>query len=402
MRRREFIYALNAGIAASVVSKTALARVFEGRPDASRMHAELAYHTIQSVAFDDVRLQYPRFVGKNARLDVHGFGPRIGICIITTDKGAKGWASLRGGRGEAQQLVPELIGKKLSDVFNVNAGITDDRYLPFDIALHDLAGVALNKPVYALLGRDQPFTTKYYSGMIYFDDLEPAHAPGGIDKVLANCRYDYEYGYRQFKLKIGRGHRWMSLKDGLARDIEVTKAVAQAFPDCEILVDGNNGFTVNEFTAYLEGIGNTPLFWIEEPFHETVEDYRKLREWMAKANVKSLLAEGEADPDPALLDTLMKQKLMDVHISDIEGLGFTNWRKLMPSLIQYGVQASPHAWGSLLKTFYTAHMTGGLGNTVTIEGVTSTSDDVDLSGYVIKDGKLIPPNAPGFGLKLLR
>jgi len=402
MRRREFIYALNAGIAASVVSKTALAGVFEGRPDASRMQAELAYHTIQSVAFDDVRLQYPRFVGKNARLDVHGFGPRIGICVITTDKGAKGWASLRGGRGEAQQLVPELIGKKLSDVFNVNAGITDDRYLPFDIALHDLAGVALNKPVYALLGRDQPFTTKYYSGMIYFDDLEPAHAPGGIDKVLANCRYDYEYGYRQFKLKIGRGHRWMSLKDGLARDIEVTKAVAQAFPDCEILVDGNNGFTVNEFTAYLEGIGNTPLFWIEEPFHETVEDYRKLREWMAKANVKSLLAEGEADPDPALLDTLMQQKLMDVHISDIESLGFTNWRKLMPSLIQYGVQASPHAWGSLLKTFYTAHMTGGLGNTVTIEGVTSTSDDVDLSGYVIKDGKLIPPNAPGFGLKLLR
>lgn len=402
MRRREFIYALNAGIAASVVSKTALAGVFGGRPDASRMQAELDYHTIQSVAFDDVRLQYPRFVGKNARLDVHGFGPRIGICIITTDKGAKGWASLRGGRGEAQRLVPELIGKKVSDVFNVHAGITDDRYLPFDIALHDLAGVVLNKPVYALLGRDQPFTTKYYSGMIYFDDLEPAHAPGGIDKVLANCRYDYEYGYRQFKLKIGRGHRWMSLKDGLARDIEVTKAVAQAFPDCEILVDGNNGFTVNEFTAYLEGIGNTRLFWIEEPFHETVEDYRKLREWMAKANVKSLLAEGEADPDPALLDTLMQQKLMDVHISDIEGLGFTNWRKLMPSLIQYGVQASPHAWGSLLKTFYTAHMAGGLGNTVTIEGVTSTSDDVDLSGYVIKDGKLIPPNAPGFGLKLLR
>jgi len=402
MRRREFIYTLNAGVAARLLSKTAIGGVFQGGAGVGRMQEELAYHKIQSVTFDDVRMQYPRFVGKNARLDVHGFGPRLVICTITTDKGAKGWASLRGGRNEAQRLVPELVGKKLSDVFKVNVGITDDRYLPFDIALHDLAGVALNKPVYALLGRDQPFTTKYYSGMIYFDDLEPAHAPGGIDKVLANCRYDYDYGYRQFKLKIGRGHRWMAQKEGLARDIEVTKAVAKAFPDCEILVDGNNGFTVNEFTAYLEGIGNTPLFWIEEPFHETVEDYRKLREWMAKANVKSLLAEGEADPDPALLDTLMQQKLMDVHISDIEGLGFTNWRKLMPSLIQYGVQASPHAWGSLLKSFYTAHMAGGLGNTVTIEGVTSTSDDVDLSRYVIKDGNLIPPDAPGFGLELLR
>lgn len=402
MRRREFIYRLNAGAAAAVLSQTAFGSVFGGGPRASRMQDELAYHTIQSVTFDDVRMQYPRFVGKNARLDVHGYGPRIGICTITTDKGARGWASLRGGRDHAQRLVPELVGKKISDVFHVNVGITDDRYLPFDIALHDLAGVALNKPVYALLGREKPFTTKYYSGMIYFDDLEPSHAPGGIEKVLANCRYDYEYGYRQFKLKIGRGHRWMAQNEGLARDIEVTRRVAEAFPDCEILVDGNNGFTVNEFTAYLEGIGNTPLFWIEEPFHETIADYRKLRDWMAKANVRSLLAEGEADPDPVLLDELMQQKLMDVHISDIEGLGFTNWRKLMPKLVQYGVQASPHAWGSLLKTYYTAHMAGGLGNTVTIEGVTSTSDDIDLSGYTIKDGNLIPPTAPGFGLELLR
>lgn len=393
---------LNAGVAASALSKTTFAGVFRSRSGVSQMQEELAYHTIRSVAFGDVRMQYPRFVGKNARLDVHGFGPRLGICTITTDKGAKGWASLRGSRDSAQRIVPELVGKKLSDVFHVGVGITDDRYLPFDIALHDLAGMALNKPVYVLLGRNEPYTTKYYSGMIYFDDLEPAHAPGGIDKVLSNCRYDYEYGYRQFKLKIGRGHRWMAQKEGLARDIEVTKQVAAAFPDCDILVDGNNGFTVSEFTEYLEGIGDTPLFWIEEPFHETVEDYRKLREWMAGANVQSLLAEGEADPDPALLDELMQQKLMDVHISDIEGLGFTNWRKLMPTLTQYGVQASPHAWGSLLKTYYTAHMAGGLGNTVTIEGVTSTSDDVDLSRYTIKDGKLIPPDAPGFGLELLR
>jgi len=393
---------LNAGVAASVLSKSAFGGVFRNGPGASRMQEELAYHTIQSVAFGDVRMQYPRFVGKNARLDVHGYGPRIGICTITTDKGATGWASLRGGRGDAERLTSQLVGKKLSEVFHVDAGITDDRYMPFDIALHDLAGVALNKPVYALLGRDTPFTTKYYSGMIYFDDLEPAHAPGGIDKVLANCRYDYDYGYRQFKLKIGRGHRWMSKKEGLARDIEVTKRVAEAFPDCEILVDGNNGFTVSEFTEYLEGIGNTQLFWIEEPFHETVADYRKLRDWMGENNVKSLLAEGEADPDPALLEELMQQKLMDVHISDIEGLGFTNWRKLMPKLVQYGVQSSPHAWGSLLKTFYTAQMAGGLGNTVTIEGVTSTSEDVDLSGYTIRDGKLVPPDAPGFGLALLR
>lgn len=91
-----------------------------------------------------------------------------------------------------------------------------------------------------------------------------------------------------------------------------------------------------------------------------------------------------------------------MHITDIEGLGFTNWRQLMPELKQWGVQASPHAWGSLLKTYYTAHLAGGLGNTVTIEGVTSTSDDVDFSGYTIKNGLLIPPPEAGFGMTLLK
>src|SRR5690606_26241597 len=98
MRRREFIYMLNAGVAAGLLSKTAFGGVFRGRPGASQMQEELAYHTIQSITFGDVRMQYPRFVGKNARLDVHGFGPRIGVCTITTDKGAKGWASLRASR----------------------------------------------------------------------------------------------------------------------------------------------------------------------------------------------------------------------------------------------------------------------------------------------------------------
>ncbi|MNR19065.1 hypothetical protein D3C85_1358300 [compost metagenome] len=178
--------------------------------------------------------------------------------------------------------------------------------------------------------------------------------------------------------------------------------MAQAFPDCGILVDGNNGFTVDQFTQYLKGIPSVNLFWIEEPFHETVADYQKLRNYIKAAGIRTLLADGEADPNPALLKELFEKKLLDVHLTDIEGLGFTNWRRLMPELEKVGAQASPHAWGSLLKSYYTAHLAGGLANTVTIEGVTSTSDDVDLSGYKIQDGKLIPPSTAGFGMPLLK
>jgi L-alanine-DL-glutamate epimerase-like enolase superfamily enzyme len=403
MKRRDFISALNISLASSMlISSKSYGTDILSTLDLPYQEKDLALHKIDSVVFSRVKLNYPRLVGKNAKLDLHGYGPDLDICVLRTDQGAMGWASLRGSKQNAEKLITELIGKKVSDLFSTKTGTLSEKNIPFDIALHDLAGVILQKPVYELLGKKDPFITKYYSGMIYFDDLEPKDKPAGIDRILEECQFDYGVGYRQFKLKIGRGHKWMHASEGLKRDIEVTKAVASAFPDCEILVDGNNGFTSDDFIKYLQAIAGIKLFWIEEPFHETVEDNQTLRQFVKAEKLNTLLADGEADPDQAFLKKLFEQKLLDVQLTDIEGLGFTNWRKMMPELVKTGTSASPHAWGSLLKTNYTAHLAGGLGNTVTIEGVTSSSEDVDLTAYTVKDGKLIPPMLPGFGMQLLK
>jgi L-alanine-DL-glutamate epimerase-like enolase superfamily enzyme len=69
-------------------------------------------------------------------------------------------------------------------------------------------------------------------------------------------------------------------------------------------------------------------------------------------------------------------------------------------MIEFGMLASPHAWGSFNKTIYTAHFAGGYGNTCTIEGVTCTSEHVDFGNYEIKNGLLIPPTGNGWGMKL--
>lgn len=401
MKRNHFLKALGIGaLSSTLLHRNAYGREFFEKIGNS--DTELSEHVIEKIQFSNVKLQYPRLVGKNARLDLHGYGPQVDICIIYTNRGAMGWGSLRGSRSDAEKTVDRLIGNSVSDLFTTERGIGDPTLIAFDIALHDLAGVILQKPVYALLGKAEPIITDCYSGMIYFDDLEPTDKPGGIDTILKECQYDYDLGYRQFKLKIGRGHKWMPFQEGLVRDIEVTKQVAQAFPDCGILVDGNNGFSVDQFIQYLEGIAGISLFWIEEPFHETIAQYEKLRGYVKEQRLDVLLADGEANADQQFLNELINRKLLDVHLTDIEELGFTNWRNLIPKLQKTNTHASPHAWGSLLKTHYIAHLAGGLGNVVTIEGVTSTSDDVDLSGYKLKNGKLIPPSSPGFGMKLLK
>ncbi|MGA0556846.1 enolase C-terminal domain-like protein [Larkinella sp. VNQ87] len=404
MKRRNFLRRMTEGTASTALLSAPLYSqathwLLSGAPT-----GELANHKIADIRYTQVQLKWPRFVGKNARRDIHGYGPNVSVCVLTTDQGAKGWG-MHGRRQD--ESVAYLKGKRISDVFLPSAGVTDPKALPFDVPLHDLAGVILNKPVYELMGRKMPITTKCYSGMIYFEELEPKEGPvktvaNGMDKIVEACAQDYKMGYRQFKLKIGRGNIWMPRDEGLKRDIEVTKLVAKSFPDVEILVDGNDGFTVDGIIDYLKGIGDIPLFWVEEPFAETIADYRKLRDWLKTSSVKTLLADGEANPDQQLLRELEEQKLIDVHLTDIIGYGFTPWRTLMPELKKRGIQSSPHAFGELLKSYYCTHLTGALGNTVTIEGVPATCEDVDFGNYKIENGRFIPSSAPGFGMKLLK
>ena len=45
----------------------------------------------------------------------------------------------------------------------------------------------------------------------------------------------------------------------------------------DLLVDANNSYTVQDTMTFLEGIKGIPLYWMEEPFQEQVDDGKKLR-----------------------------------------------------------------------------------------------------------------------------
>jgi L-alanine-DL-glutamate epimerase-like enolase superfamily enzyme len=340
--------------------------------------------------------EYPRTVGKNARLGIHGDGPTSPIAIARTDQGAAGWGLLRG----KQHAFDDIIGRTLTDLFDPDVGVTARDAKPLDFALHDLAGVVRDQPIYQMLGVAGEDTVALYDGSIYMDDLDPDSSPRGIDVVLSNCADDYDLGHRAFKLKIGRGHMWMSPTEGLQRDIDVTLAVHDSFPDCRLLVDANNGYAPADFIDYLNGVRECELYWIEEPFHETREDLSMLRDHLRNNRPQTLIADGEADPEVPFLLDLANEQLLDVLIMDIVSFGFTPWRQLMPRLREIGVAASPHTWGVPVNSLYTAQLAAGVGNIEIVEGVFGATVGVDSSGYRLEEGKLHLPDLPGFGLSL--
>jgi L-alanine-DL-glutamate epimerase-like enolase superfamily enzyme len=371
----------------------------------------LSEHRIQRIETRTLQDRYPRLVGRNARLGHHGTGGRYQIRILTTDEGAKGWGMSHG----PDEQVQKFVGAKVSDLFDVVEGTNEDALL-LDIPLHDLAGSILGLPIFAILRAKGPRKLPIYSGAIYFDDLDPENKPRGIAGVLASCQQDYEAGYRAFKLKIGRGFKWMPKEEGIKRDIEVTRAVREKFPNCLILVDANDGYTCEDMMRYLSDVADCDLFWIEEPFPENKNDLMMLKEHMAKVGCKALIADGETRTERSSkwwryggysqrhienLFALAEAKLVDVFVLDLGIVGFTNWRHIMPELEQAGVKASPHTWGWIPRPCYVAQLAAGVGNVIIIEGIPGKTEGVDYSAYKFVDGKIIVPDLPGFGLKLI-
>lgn len=358
----------------------------------------LSSHVITAVEAATIASHYPRPVGRNSFRGSHGSGDDNQVVLLRTNHGASGWGLPLPGLSTPDQF----IGRNVAELIDPDRGVLEPDALPLDYALHDLAGHILDLPVWALLGARGDVTTPCYSGAIYFDDLDPESSPRGLEVIEENLASDYAQGYRAFKLKLGRGYRWMPHADGLRRDIEVTQLARSLYPKADIMVDPNDGYTMTAMADYLEAVAACGLFWIEEPFQERREDFRHLRELLEANGSSALIADGEYDPDLDKVLSFAADKLLDVALMDVVGFGLTAWRRLMPELRALGVHASPHAWGIPLKTLYAAQIAAGLGNVLTVEGVPGMTSGADTSGYLLTEGRISVPERPGFGIPLTR
>lgn len=417
MDRRQFIAHLAASGAASLAVGTGLADAVadtmtsQSALDVAAANRELAQHRIRRIEWRRFRDRFPRSIGPNSRGRSVGQGGGFIVCMVTTGRDVTGWCMAGGKPMDSSRF----IGTRVGDLFDVGQGIADDVPQWLDKTLHDLAERILNLPVWRMIGGAGAREVLLYSGAIYMEDVVPEDRPRGIRAVLDACLQDYEAGYRAFKLKIGRGRKWMDRGKGLQRDIEVTRSVHEHFSDCRVLVDANDAFTLEEACRYVTAVADCNLYWIEEAFEEDADSYRRLREVMEKVGCKALIAGGEARREQAQPPTayggytqafidrlyeLAEEKLVDLFVLDLDIVGFSRWRRVMPQLRKAGVQASPHAWMWTMRTHQTARLAAGVGNIPIVEGISGQAPGIDFSAYRMRVGNLIVPDEHGFGFRI--
>ena len=340
----------------------------------------------------------PRSAGCNSRLPAHGIDVRESFVRLRFEDGSGGfgYSNLKADAARA------LLGQPLDALITRENGVSlAARAIEFP--LWDVMGQRANLPLYRLIAVNEisePYSVPCYATGLYFDDLHLSNQDEAVQFIVDEALADYQRGQRAFKLKIGRGALHMPLIEGTRRDIAVIRGVREAVGDgLPLMIDANNGYNVNLVKWVLNETADCDIYWLEEPFHEDPVLYEHLRGWMKEQNLATLIADGEGYAAPRLVEWACNG-IIDVVQYDLREIGLSAWLNLGATLDAAGVKSAPHNYGSAFGGYASCHLASALKHFTFVEWDQIDLVGLDSSGYSIHEGRVIVPDAPGFGLQL--
>jgi L-alanine-DL-glutamate epimerase-like enolase superfamily enzyme len=352
------------------------------------------------VAFD-LNCKRNKVAGKNARLDVHGDSAVDPMVRIYTNKqGIEGIGVCRASKEKFGELVGHDPGEFFDPAARRLRGPLGSQTMP----LWDLVARMQDRPVYDLLGA-QPTTgvrkVAVYDGSIYFADLLPQYAEAWEDRFKREIDMGLELGHRAFKIKIGRGAKWMPREQGDARDVAVVRLIRQhAGKDVLLGVDANNGYDLDGAKRFVDQVADVNLAFTEEMFPEVVEQCLALKEHFRARKLDTLLADGETQGNLEVFKPFIAAKAIDVLQADMNRFGVDGILTEAEMARPQGIRVAPHNWGSLLGFYQQLQVGAAIDNFYRAERDPLSSDLLIADGFTTQDGYTTLPATSGFGLRI--
>lgn len=321
---------------------------------------------------------------------------------LHTDEGVTGWGEAphmvgTSHAGETQssvalqlreRLVPAVLGKSATDIEARQADM--DRALPqnpraksaVNIALYDVVGTAIGRPVHDLLGGS-------------LRDRIPLSWSIGTMPPVEAAREAVEMADRGFgilKLKIGARERWQD-------DVEMAKAVRAAVGDrVRLRADANQGFDVSTAIRVTRAMEELGLEWIEQPVARP--DLAGMAE-VRRAVTCTVVADESAKNPAEVLDVVKARAADAISIYINTGGGITAAKKM--AIIAEVGGLGGYIGGALegpIAARACLHF-GASAPNVTLGcemiGQFLLAADLSVEPLVFESGALVVPRGPGLG-----
>lgn len=212
-------------------------------------------------------------------------------------------------------------------------GLVVEAISGIDIALWDLMGKTVGKPVYALLGGRTRDRIQVYASRLY--------ATEDLDALASEARTFVAQGYRGVKQRLAYGPS--DGPPGMRRNLELVRTVSEAIgPDVDHMVDAYMGWDAGYAIRMIRAIEDAGirLRWVEEPvIPDDINAYVAVRR-----AVSTPISGGEHEFTRYGARQLLEAGAVDVLQPDVNRVGgITEARKVWALAAAHGIPVIPHA-----------------------------------------------------------
>ncbi len=261
-----------------------------------------------------------------------------------------------------------------------------------DIALWDLMGKALGKPVCALLGGPLRAEIPVYASALHL--VEP-------EKVAREAREYVRHGFGAMKLRFGYGPA--DGRAGMQKNEDHVKTIRDAVGDeIAVMADAYMGWDFRYAVEMCGRLEQYQLAWLEEPFiPDELKSYARLRR-----ETSIPISGGEHEFTRWGFQEIIDQEAMDILQPDLHRCGgFTEARKIAALASTAGLEIVPHAFSAPHVHFVAATPNARMVEYFPLP-VWETAAAQVASPFIgqplPENGLVTVPSAPGLGFDLNR
>lgn len=285
-----------------------------------------------------------------------------------------------------EMLKPLLIGEDFRNVEKLwtkmweatfihgRMGITVMALSALDIALWDAVGRYHNKPLWQLWGGSPTPLPIYGSG---------CYRGLGHDGMIEKAERFVDQGFEAIKMQVA--HLFTHEED-VTNVHDMRNALGN---EIEIMVDVNQGWTVEEAIAVGRQIDDCNLSWLEEPIlADNFDGYHEIA-----SKIKTPVVGGENHFTHHDLKPFFKSGKIPILQPDLMRGGYTELRVIAAHAEKAKIKIAPHLFPE-----FSLHLVASIPNPSWLEYM-GWHDHLWVEPLLPAHGKLTPTNRPGHGME---